>query len=383
MRGMFSRSLTIFSVRGIPIRLHWSLLVLLPFLIYAGAYWFQVVTRWAGIPGDEIRLQPLAWGFLLALGLLVSIVLHELAHALVGRRAGAKIRSITLMMLGGVTRMETETRPEREAWMALVGPLTSLALAVLAYAVYRFVPLPGGAPAAVVVFAGMNLLLGGFNLLPAFPMDGGRVLRGLLARRLGRTRATHIAARIGRAMAILFGLYGVITFNLLLILIAVFVYGGAAAEEQHGEVHDRLHGIAIERVMTDRLGEAHAGERTADVARRLIGEHVVAARFSQDGGPPPRPGQQAVPGVVTIWDLARMAASGAADADVSLSVRRDLPIAHPGEDTSAVLDRLAARDATMALVVDAGGAAVGIVTPADVERAMLLGSLGPTSPPPG
>ncbi len=383
MKGMFSRSLTIFSVRGIPIRLHWSLLVLLPFLVQAGAYWFLTFARRAGIARGEIGLPPLAWGFILALGLFVSIVLHELAHALVGRQSGAKIRSITLMMLGGVTRMETETRPEREAWMALVGPLTSLAIAAIAYAVYRFVPLPGGAPAAVAAFAGMNLLLGCFNLLPAFPMDGGRVLRGLLARRLGRRRATRIAAKVGRGMAILFGIYGIVTFNLILILVAVFVYGGASAEEQHREVHDRLHGIAIAQIMTGRLGEAHAGERAVDMARRLIGEHAVAARVPEAGSPPPRPGQEPVPGVVTIWDLAQTAASGSADADVSQAVRRDLPVVHPDDDASEVLDRLAARDATMALVVDAGGEAVGIVTPADVERAMLLASLAPGPPPPG
>ncbi len=379
---MFSRSLTIFSVRGIPIRVHWSLLVLLPFLVYAGAYQFLAVARWAGISRKETALSPFVWGFVLALGLLVSVVLHELAHAFVGRRSGAKIRSITLMMLGGVTRMETETRPEREAWMALVGPLTSIAIAVVAYAVFRFVPLPGGAPAAVLVFAGMNLLLGGFNLLPAFPMDGGRVLRGLLARRIGRVRATRIAAQVGRAMAFVFGLYGALTFNLILILIAVFVYSGATAEEQHGAVHDRLHGITVARIMTDRLGEAHPGETTGDVARRLIGEHAVAAKVSGDGAAP-GPGREAVPRVVTIWDLARFAAHGEADADVSRAARRDLPLVHREDDASEVLDRLAAQDATMALVVDAGGEPVGLVTPADIERAVLLGSLGPTPSPPG
>jgi Zn-dependent protease/predicted transcriptional regulator len=367
---MFSRSLTIFSVRGIPIRLHWSLAVLLPFLVYAGAYQFLAVARWAGIPREDLGLPPALWGLLLALGLLVSIVLHELAHALVGRRSGAKIRSITLMMLGGVTRMETETRPEREAWMALVGPLTSIALALVAYAVYRFAPLPDGVLAALLVFAGMNLVLGGFNLLPAFPMDGGRVLRGLLARRLGRRRATHIAARIGRGMALFLGIWGVLGFNLMLILIAVFVYSGATAEEQHTEVHDRLHGIAVDRIMTSQLGEAHAGERIVDVARRLLGEHLVAARVGANGG-----------GVVTIWDLAQAAAGGGEDADVSRVVRHDLPVVHPDDDASEVLDRIAGRDATMAVVVDAGGETVGIVTPADVERATLLASLGPAAPP--
>src|SRR5262249_47034666 len=157
--AMFSHALTIGRVRGIPIRLHWSLLFLLPLLVFAGTYQFERVVARLSFGEADVGQASLGWGLLLAIGLLVSVVLHELAHAVVGMRSGARIRSITLMLLGGVTRLEKSGRPEREASMALAGPVASFAVAVLAFLVYRFVPMSIGPRAAWLVFAEMNLLL--------------------------------------------------------------------------------------------------------------------------------------------------------------------------------------------------------------------------------
>lgn len=363
---MFSHSLTILRVRGIPIRLHWSLLLLLPFLVFAGTYQFERVVAWLSFGEARVGGASLGWGLVLAVGLLVSVVIHELAHALVGIRSGTRIRSITLMLLGGVTRMERTGPPEREASMALAGPLASFAVAVLAFLVYRFVPLRIDPRAAVLVLSATNALLGGFNLLPAFPMDGGRVLRGLLARRMRIGQATHIAAQVGRFMAVLFGLWAVWSFNLLLGLIAIFVYMGANAEEQHWLTREVLEGMTVRQLMTEHLADASPDDTAAEVARRLLANHAMAARIVTNGTA--SPGH--VAGIVTAWDLA--AAEDAPATPVAALVRRDLPSVHPDADATTALDVLGAGSAMTAMVVDENQDVVGMVTTEDIAHAILL-----------
>ena len=227
---MLEQGLTIFRIRGIPIRLHLSLLVFLPYLAFAATRQFSFIASAIGLTPDELRLPPLFWGVILAVSLFVAVLIHELAHSLVALRNGAEVRSITLMMLGGVSLIEGELPPAKEAWMAFAGPLASFVLAAASYGLYRVAPLPGEVLAALFAFAMTNAILGVFNLLPAFPMDGGRIVRGLLARRLGKPRATAVAARLGQGMAVLFTAYGIWTFNPILILIAWFVWTGASAE---------------------------------------------------------------------------------------------------------------------------------------------------------
>jgi Zn-dependent protease len=231
-RIMLDRGLTIFRIRGIPVRLHPSLLVFLPYLAFVAMRQLGAVARLLGIPRDAFRLPPLVWGVILAVGLFVAVLVHELCHSLVALRSGARVHAITLMMLGGVSFIDGRLSPGREAWMAFAGPLGSFAIAAASFAVFRFVPLPQEALAALFAFALTNALIGAFNLLPAFPMDGGRIVRGLLARRIGQARATVFAARLGKVMAVALGLYALWSLNLLLLLIAWFVYAGARGEER-------------------------------------------------------------------------------------------------------------------------------------------------------
>jgi Zn-dependent protease len=229
---MFEQGLTILRIRGIPIRLHFSLLLFLPYVAFAATRQFGAIAGAFGVTPDEVRLPPLLWGVLLAVGLFVAVLVHELAHSLVALRSGARVRSITLMMLGGVSLIEGELPPAKEAWMAFAGPLASFVIAAASYLVYRLAPLPVEVLVALLAFAITNTVLGVFNLLPAFPMDGGRILRGLLATRLGRARATRVASRVGQGMAVLLAAYGLWTWNLLLVLIAWFVWSGASAAHE-------------------------------------------------------------------------------------------------------------------------------------------------------
>jgi len=206
-------SYKLITVWGIPIKIHISLLLMV--LILA------------------LQLG-LVSGVLLALGLAASIVLHELGHSIVAIKKGCRVREITLLCIGGTARMERiPTKPLDEFLMAIAGPAVSLALGLGFLAVGSRLPLPFAQPyplniVQLVGLTNIGLLI--FNLLPSFPMDGGRVLRSALTPKMGRLRATFIAARLGRVMAVLFGIYGFFASNLILIFIAFFIFIAAGNE---------------------------------------------------------------------------------------------------------------------------------------------------------
>ncbi|AUX26679.1 neutral zinc metallopeptidase [Sorangium cellulosum] len=370
---MFDQGLTVLRIRGIPIRLHITLLIFLPYIAYLAASQFSVIAMSLGLPREAMRLPPLAWGAILAVGLFVAVLAHELAHSFVALKNGVKVRSITLMMLGGVSWFERDD-PEHEAWMAFAGPLMSFGIALASYVAFRLVPAPTELGAALLAFAITNAILGVFNLLPAFPMDGGRVLRGLLLRRVGRARATRIATAIGKVMAVIFGLLGLLSWNFILVLIAVFVYMGASAEQARSSTRDMIRGIPIARFMTDRLGEAYADESPRAVAERLLRDNLVGARVMDD----PHDGEERREiGVVTVWDLARQLERGVAPVTVGAVMPVDVPRARASDDASRSIEALASGEASAVAVLDEGEHVIGIVTPAEIQRALALaGALG-------
>ncbi|HNQ30176.1 MAG: Zinc metalloprotease [Methanoregulaceae archaeon PtaB.Bin009] len=242
MNGSFK----IGSIFGIPILIHWTFLVIIPLFAWIiGSQIVLTVELLSGlfrVPIDMGYLTP-GWnpyilGAFVALGLFGGVLVHEIAHCLVAKRMGVPINSITLLIFGGVSSMEESTPdPKVELPMALVGPLTSLGVGLLCTALlYVFAGIIADPPLAgllVFIFAYLGLLnifLFAFNLLPAFPMDGGRVLRAYLARKMPLHRATRIAANIGKMFAVIFGIFGVIFFSPILILIAFFIYIGAGQE---------------------------------------------------------------------------------------------------------------------------------------------------------
>lgn len=378
---MLDRGFTIFRVRGIPVRLHPSLLIFLPYIAVIAMRQIGSVARSLGLGRDEFHLPPLFWGVVLAVGLFVSVLVHELCHSLVAIQSGVRVRSITLMMLGGVSLIEGELPPGREAWMAFAGPLASFGLAVVSYVLFRVLPLPAEVRAALFSFALTNAALGVFNLLPAFPMDGGRVLRGLLARRIGQERATAVAARIGKAMAVAFGLFALWSFNLILLLIAWFVYSGAKAEEGRLSVLHALEGVPVGELMSSRLGEAGAGEHVGDVLGRLVRGGFAGARVwepettAPSAPSPAAPSGQHLVGVVTTEGLEGAAERGGAAAPITAVMDAGLPEAHPWDESARVLQALSSGEASAVVVVDAFHEVVGLVTPNELRRAVVLGRL--------
>lgn len=236
-------SFRIGRILGIPIYMHATFVLL---LIWIGlAHWFQ-----------ERSLPKTLAGIGFILAIFLCVVLHEFGHALAARRFGIRTRDVTLLPIGGLARLERiPEEPRQELLVAAAGPLVNVAIAVVlaAWLATRgtFEPLADlsmtGGPFAERLFAA-NIFLVLFNLIPAFPMDGGRVLRALLATRLEYTRATQIAAGIGQACALVFGLFGLFG-NPLLLFIALFVWIGAGQEASMVRMKTALGGIPIRRAM--------------------------------------------------------------------------------------------------------------------------------------
>lgn len=211
-------------VWGIPIRVHITLILFLPFLV-------------AQLSGAGLGF----FSALMGVGLLFgSVALHELGHSYAANRFGYRVRQILLLPIGGVAVLEQLPRkPGEELIIAIAGPAVSLALALLSYPLFSFFRLLGIPSFAVlcILLGWVNGMLFLFNLIPSFPMDGGRIFRALMTPRVGRVRATYLAMRIGRFLAMmmgvigLFGLPGIVRpFNFMLMLIAGFVYFAAGSE---------------------------------------------------------------------------------------------------------------------------------------------------------
>ncbi|HUK93183.1 MAG TPA: CBS domain-containing protein [Methanomicrobiales archaeon] len=264
-------SIRIGRIFGIPVILHWSLLLAIPlFTLVIGTdipLLSEPVFSLFRVSNPDTSLLVQGWdpyllGAVVSLALFACVLIHELAHCVVALRRGIRINSITLLILGGISSIENELPdPRDELPMALAGPLMSLALGVLSsilvLATTSFVKnMP---VAAVLVFlfgylALLNLILFVFNLLPAFPMDGGRVLRAWLAERMPLAKATRIAADIGKIFAVIFGIFGVfVVFNPVLIIIAFFIYIGADQEFMALRTTLLLRDVAVRDVMSPNL----------------------------------------------------------------------------------------------------------------------------------
>ena len=233
-------SIKIGQYRGIGVYVHATFLLLLALVGYL--YW-----------QDSKDLWKTAEGVLFILALFGCVLLHEFGHALAAAGYGIKTKDITLLPIGGVARLERMPRePLQELWVAVAGPLVNVVIAI-AIAVWLLLRSAFEPLEVLSITKGdflyrimlVNIILVVFNMLPAFPMDGGRVLRALLATRLNYVQATQIAANVGQAMALLFGLAGILMSNPLLVFIAFFVWIGAAQESGATEMQGMLDGIPV------------------------------------------------------------------------------------------------------------------------------------------
>jgi len=346
-------------VGGVDLRVHATFIILLAWL--ALAYYRDVGTA-AGA----------ARGVLFTLTLFASVVLHELGHALAARRVGVATRDITLLPIGGVARLENiPDKPKQELGIALAGPAVTLVIIIALVVVLRGLSLPltpptsaiarGGAAAFLAQLMWVNVSLLVFNLLPAFPMDGGRVLRAGLALRQDHRRATETAARIGRAFALVFGVIGLF-YNPFLMLIALFVWLGAAAESSALQERSALGGVTVDRLMI-RDVRTLAPSDTLDAALR----HVLAG-FQHDF---PVVDAERVVGVLTRAALLTGLAKRGPQSPVSESMDASFRTADPREPVERAVARLR-ESRCPALPVLSDGRLCGVLTAENVAEFVTI-----------
>ena len=308
-------------------------------------------------------------GLVFILALFGIVVLHELGHALAARHYGISTRDITLLPIGGVARLERmPEEPKQELVVALAGPAVNV---VLAAAIYFGLMLGRGpAPLDETVRVGggllnqlfyVNVSLAVFNLLPAFPMDGGRVLRALLAMRLEYVRATQIAATVGQGMAILFALAGLFS-NTMLLFIALFVWLGAAQEASAVQMRSALAGIPVMRAMITRFQAL----RPDDPLSKAV-EHVLDG-FQQDF--PVIDGERLV-GVLTRNDLTAALGRNGPETRVADVMQRDFVTVDPRDMLHTALARLQDCNCHTLPVVH-NGQLLGVVTAENLAKVFMI-----------
>ncbi len=291
------------------------------------------------------------------------VVVHEMAHSLVARSRGALVREIVLLPIGGVSRLENlPESPTDEFAIAIVGPVASVVLAGVAALVSLGLRRPllpfdlyGGQLLARLVW--FNLILGGFNLLPGFPLDGGRVFRALLERRYDLERATHLAARVGRGLAVVLVALGVFV-NVWLVLIGVFVYFGASAEEAATVTHVRLRGASIANLM---LVDPVVVTPTTSVADLQALVRRTAQRVF------PIVGGQGYEGMVDARMATRSAPAHLAS-DIALQIA-PVDLGADLEETASFV----ADTPTKAVAISAGGRIVGVLRVEEIEHLLTDG----------
>ncbi len=360
MSGMFRGSWTIFRLGRIPVRLHWSLLLILPYLAFVIGDQFAAAARMAGLPARATVLGPYVWGVALAVSLFLCVLLHELSHVAVGVHAGAEVQSVTLMMLGGVTQMtRMPARPVWDGLMALAGPAASGVLGLAGVALWRFVPaaLPDVKFGAFYL-GEINLALAAFNLLPAFPMDGGRILRAILQPVLGRVRATEGAALVGKILAVLLAIGGLYVGNILLLLIAVFVFAGAGVEARQAQIEDLTRRFTVGQVMDRHPPIVESVATTAEVAARI--------RTSGDGAFFVVAADGRLLGGVLATQL--FAVPDETGTPVTTVMQAPLPTATPDEPLETALRDLAGARFPRLPVVDGDGRLLGALGPEVLEN---------------
>ncbi|MEU0504300.1 site-2 protease family protein [Nocardia sp. NPDC005998] len=372
---MLRATIPLGRVAGIRVGVHWSVLVTL------GLFTYLLGRSLADAHGNSVLVWLVAATG--AVGLLATLLAHELAHSIVARRSGTRVEVVVLWLLGGVSELGDEPKdPRSDLRIAMAGPLTSLGIGVIVLVVANLIgPLMGGPVPDMLGWLGaMNVVLAVFNLLPGAPLDGGRVLRALIWRRTGdRLRATTIAAHSGRILGlgllILGGAELLLVGNaggLWLMLLGWFLYSAANVELAAAGLRHRLGDTRIRDVMTEHPLSVSAGWSVADLLRSQIvhTDHRVFPVTDPAGRPI---------GVLSWSDLTALPAAARATTAVGKVARTLPPTARvSGDDLlSAVAAKVVLRpDFDIITVIDPHERLIGVVTATDLTLAVQRSALG-------
>jgi len=378
------RKFRIGSLFGIPIQLDLTFLIVLP--LFAWLIGSQIeglaetLTMLWGASFDIGMLtagsMPWIIGIVAALGLFVGVVLHELGHSLVAMRYGFEIDSITLWIFGGIAQFtEMPEDWKQELTVAIAGPAVSVVLGAGLYAVFVALPEQFGATRFVVGYlALLNVVLAAFNLLPGFPMDGGRVLRALLNTQMGYAQATKRAAEVGKVFALLLGLVGLLGGNLILIGIAFFIYIGASGEAQQTVMKAAFEGVTVRDVMTPAVdvSTVEPDESIEALVDRMFRERHTGYPVVEHGE---------IVGLVTLEDAQSVRPVEREAFTVDEVMTRELAAIDASADAMTAITEMQ-KNGVGRLIVRERGEFVGLVTRTDLVTAFNIiqssGSLGGT-----
>ena len=346
-------------VKGIDLFVHWTFLIVVGWIVLSSL-----------LAGKGLPAALLGAGFVLLI--FACVVLHELGHALVAARYGIGTLDITLLPIGGIARLERlPDDPREELWITLAGPAVNVAIAaalLVSSNLYQAM-----APSSEVVTVSVRLLddlkwinlgLAAFNMLPAFPLDGGRVLRSLLAMRLDRVEATQFAAALGKSFAILIGLVGLF-FNGLLLVVALFVYFGADYEERLAETHAVLRDVQTRNAMLTQIHVLSQNDSLDTAATEWFDT-------MQSDFPVLDHGQ--LVGVLDCGHLVKALAESGPEERVGNVMERDWPTVEDNETLDTALAKLR-EDGHTSLPVVHHGHFVGMVTMQSIGQWMKVHSV--------
>jgi Zn-dependent protease/CBS domain-containing protein len=349
----------------------WRLGELFGIVVYVHAT-FLLLIGWVALMSLQRGggLAEILIGILLILLLFACVVMHEYGHALTARRFGIRTQDITLLPIGGVARLERMPRdPAQELWVALAGPAVNVGIAAVLFLIVTLfagirtltnIQLIGAPILSQLLW--WNVLMAVFNMLPAFPMDGGRVLRALLARRMEYTRATRSAANVGQLMAFLFALWGLFNQAPILLFIALFVYLGAEAEAQMVQTQSDFRGLPVRQVMVTRFTTLDARETLGDAVRALL------ASTQQDF---PVMAEGRVVGLLTRRDLLSALSENGPLAPVTQAMHDGLEPVEAHAPLEETYQRMQAENLP-ALPVTSGGQLVGLLTTENIAEFLMI-----------
>lgn len=318
-----------------------------------------------------------AWeGVLFILAVFACVVLHEFGHILAARRYGIRTPDITLLPIGGLARLERmPDKPRQELVIAIAGPLVNVVIAALiiiglGYSVglEQMAEIENPRADFFARLAGVNLFLVVFNLIPAFPMDGGRVLRALLGTRMPWARATQIAASIGQALAFVFGFLGLL-YNPMLIFIGIFVYLAAAAEAQDAQLREVAASVLVGDVMVTSFSSL---DRSADIDRAV--EMMLATTQNEF---PVVDHEGRLEGLLTRNDMIRALRESGPATPVVSAMRTGIPLTHPRRSLQDTLRLMMDAAAPAVAVLDDDGRLVGLMTHENLGEMLMVRSAVP------
>ncbi|TWG97154.1 Zn-dependent protease [Mesorhizobium sp. J18] len=333
---------------------------------------FVLLLVWIWFMHYRIGGTTAAWeGVAFVVAVFACVVLHEFGHVFAARRYGIRTPDITLLPIGGLARLERmPEEPGKEFVIAIAGPLVNVVIAALIFlalggvtGIDQMAAIENPRADFLVRLAGVNVFLVLFNLIPAFPMDGGRVLRALLATRLSWSRATQIAASIGQGLAFLFGFLGLL-YNPILIFIAIFVYLAAASEAQSAQIRDISASVLVSDVMVTEFARLDRSASIADAIDKLLAT-------TQNEFPVVDPAGQ-IEGLLMRNDMIRALKESGPDASVVSAMRTDIPVIHKRNSLAEAFRAMQQKTVPAVAVLDSSERLVGLITHENIGEMMMV-----------